>query len=97
MPSKLVLLKARVRSLKSTLQNASSKEKSNSAGTALAMNFNKIVEDTAKVYPDLKDSLPASITSDGPFSHMGVSDVTYLDLEVFADQLIAMLDVMDVE
>ena len=97
MPSKIEILRARARSFKSTLQNASVKEKEGLAGTALAENFNKIVEETAQTYPDLKESLPARITSRSPFARMGKSDVSYLDLEVLADQLLAMLDLADDE
>ena len=95
MPSKVELLRARARSFKSTLQNASPKEKEGPAGTALAKNFNKIIEETGETYPDLKDSLPGKITWLGPFARMGKCDVSYLDLEVLADQLLAMLDLVD--
>ena len=95
MPSKTDILRARARSFKSTLHNATAKEKEGPAGTALAENFNKIVEETVQTFPDLKESLPARITSRGPFARMGKSDVSYLDLEVMADQLLAMLDLVD--
>lgn len=95
MPTRVEILRARARSFKSTLQNASSKEKEGHAGTALVQNFNKIIDETGLTYPDLKESLPEYITIDGIFAHMGKSDVTYLDLEVLADQLLAMLDLVD--
>lgn len=95
MPSRIDLLRARARSFKSTLQKATAKEKEGPAGTALAENFNKIVQEAGNAFPDLKDSLPAPITSRGPFARMGKSDVSYLDLEVMADQLLAMLDLVD--
>lgn len=95
MPSKTDLLRARARSFKSTLQNASAKEKEGPTGTALAENFNKILQEAGNTFPDLKDSLPASITSRGPFARMGKSDASYLDLEIMADQLLSLLDLVD--
>ena len=85
------LMRARLNSLKTTLERASEKQKNGPAGKALAENFNAILQEIETAFPDLKSSLPARITARGPFAHMGAADVSYLDLEVFAEQALSLL------
>jgi hypothetical protein len=85
------LLKARLNSIKATLERASEKQKGGPAGTALAENFNRILEEVGTAFPELKSALPARITSLGPLARVGSSDVSYLDLEVFAEQVLSLL------
>lgn len=92
---KVRLLKARARAFKTTLAQASSKEKQAKAGVGLAENFNAIVKDIGEEYPDLKDSLPSRITSLSALRSLGQSDASYLDVEVLADQVLALLDIME--
>ena len=95
MPTKSELLKARTRSIKSTLRDATQEQKKGHAGISLAENFNKILRDIAEMHPDLASSLPSEITWKGPFAQMRMSDVSYLDLEVMVDQVLALLDLME--
>jgi hypothetical protein len=92
--SQLELLKTRVKSIKVTLERASTKEKGELAGKALAENFNSLIQEIETAYPELRSALPARITAHGPFAHMGASDVSYLDLEVFVDQVLNLLELV---
>ena len=88
------LLRARLTSLKTTLERASEKQKNGPAGKALAENFNTILQEIETTFPDLKSSLPARVTSHGPFADKGAADVSYLDLEVFAEQTLSLLQLV---
>jgi hypothetical protein len=94
---KIRLLKARALAFKNTLAQASAKERDGHAGKGLAENFNAIVKAIGEEYPDLEDSLPKPITSSGPFARHGLSDASYLDIQVLADQVLALLDIMEEE
>lgn len=87
----LDMLKVRVSSLKTILERASEKQKGGPAGRPLAENFNKILQEVEIAFPDLKPALPAPITSRGPFADMGASDATYLEVEIFAEQVLSLL------
>jgi hypothetical protein len=92
--SKLELLKTRVKSIKATLERASEKQKSGPAGMAIADNFNTLLDEIEAACPDLKGSLPSRITPSRHFAHLGVSNISYLDLEVFADQALSLLELI---
>ncbi|MDA0813825.1 MAG: hypothetical protein O3C21_15720 [Verrucomicrobia bacterium] len=95
MPTNIEILRAKARSFKSTLRSATPEEKKGHAGIGLAENFNRILADVGEAHPDLKDSLPAPLTLKGAFSEVGKSDTSYLDLEILADQLLALLDLVE--
>ena len=88
------LLKLRARSLKSTLENASEKQKQGQVNIQLAQDFNKLIEDVTAAFPQIVSALPQPIDCAGPFMQMGVTSLTYLDLEVYADRLLAALELV---
>ena len=95
MPTKNEILRAKVRSLKTTLKSATPDQKKGFIGIEMAKNFNKILEEVSIEHPSLGDALPAQLTWKGPFAQMGQSDTSYLDLEIYADQLLALLDLAE--
>ena len=93
--SKVTLLKTRVKSIKATLENAPHKEKQSPATIQMASNFNAVLGDVKKEFTELEGSLPSPITFSSPQSSVGYSDATYLDIEIFSEQLISLLDLVD--
>ena len=89
------LLKARVASFKSTLENASDRLKEGRVSTPLALEFNKIRNEVAQAFPDVEAALPAAISSSPPHRRLGQSDVNYLDLEIYAEQLLSIIALLD--
>ncbi len=92
---KIDIFKTKARSIKATLENASEKARQGRAGIGLAENFNQLLKEVSEEFPDLKDSLPKPISSKGPFARAGVSDSSYLDLEIFSEQVLSLLDLVD--
>lgn len=92
--AKLQLFKVRIKSFKSTLENASEKTKKGRASITLTENFNSLIEEIGKAYPDIKPALPKKIKATGPFARVGASDANYVDLEVYAEQVIGILDLL---
>ena len=91
MPEKVDVLRAKLRAIRSTLERTPSQEKQNQAGIDLANNFNEMLTQVGSLLPELKEELPKPISA-GIFAHMGKANVTYLDLEVLAEQVLALLD-----
>lgn len=95
-PSKLTLLKTRVKSIKSTIESARSTERGNHASVQTMELVNKLISDTAQQFPDLADSLPAPFKNIAPHAAMmGVSDHSFMDIEICVDQVLSLLDLMD--
>ena len=92
---KMKLLKAKVRSLKSTLDGGWSDKKADHVTTAQAEEFNKMLKEVASSYPEAAGSLPAEIKSTTPFARMGISNASLVDLKIYADQLLSILDVLE--
>jgi hypothetical protein len=92
---KMKLLRAKVKSLKATLANGSRGTKTDHVTTGQAEEFNKILKELGTAYPEGASSLPAEIRSTTVFAEMGISNATLVDLEIYADQVLAMLDVLE--
>lgn len=95
--SKLQLLKTRVKALKSTLESATSSERKSHASTATTDHLNKIIDETTAAFPDIASSLPDKTHAKGPGRKMGISDQTFLDIEIATDQVLALLELIDEE
>ena len=94
MASTLDFLKANVQAYKHTLDGKSSKEKASLVSIQIAQQFNAIVDQIKKEAPDTAPHLPKPVTWVGPFARMQHADVTFLDLEMMINQVLAVLDVV---
>jgi len=89
------LLRVRITSIKSTLERQERHGKKEQASIHIANNFNSIISDISSEFPDLASSLPSPIYSNFPFSDLGLSDATYLDLEIYCEQVLSLLDLLE--
>lgn len=90
----LMFLKIRLASFKTTIQSASEKTKSSHATLAISDAFFDLVAAIRKAAPALTDHLPEKPKPMGHFHQMGVSAANYIDLEIYAEQLMTMLEYM---
>jgi hypothetical protein len=86
---------AKLNSIKSVVEKATDKQKQDLIGTNLANEFNKLLDEIGQDYSELKSSLPAKITSQGPFSDMQKADVNYTDLEIFTETVMSLLNLVE--
>ena len=94
MPTTLDFLKAKVQALKHTLEGKSGKEKDGRVSIQIAQQFNGILDEVKKESPDAAPHLPQHITWNSPFARLQQADVTFLDLEIMVNQVLAILDVL---
>lgn len=94
-PNQIQLFKVRVRSFKTVLQGASEKAKQESASIVVAKNFNAIIEEIGEAFPVVRSALPKKIEATNPLAELGASDANYIDLEIYAEQIIGILDLLD--
>lgn len=95
MPRTLDFLKAKVQAYKHTLEGKSGTEKERHVAIHVAEEFNRILEEIKKESPEAAPHLPRSITWTSVFADdMKVADVTYLDLEMLINEVLAVLDVI---
>jgi hypothetical protein len=87
------LVRARLRSIKTILERVSEKTKRSPIDIGLADNFNAILREVEILFPQLKQALPAQISTQGEFSSLGLAAASYLGLEVFAEQVLSLLEV----
>ena len=92
----VTLLKTRIKSAKSTIQSATSDERTNHASVQTMDLVNKLIADLSEQCPDLASSLPGQFKNVSPHASMlGKSDHTYMDLEIFIDQLLSLIELVD--
>lgn len=94
MPTKLQIFRTHARSLKGTLQSADTKAKEGLVGISLAKDFNQLLASIGEAYPELKEALPTAPRLAGPAARAGKAAVGYLDLELMADRVISVLDLI---
>jgi hypothetical protein len=95
MTTTLDFLKAKVQAYKHTLESKSGKEKEKHLAIHVAEEFNRILEEIKKESPEAAPHLPQPITWTSVFARdLKVADVTYLDLEMVINQVLAVLDVV---
>jgi hypothetical protein len=95
MPTPLDFLRAKVQAYKHILDGKTAKEKEKHVSTAVAEEFNGLLEEIKKAVPETAPHLPQPITSTSFFARdLRVSDVKYLDLELLLSQVLAVLDVL---
>jgi hypothetical protein len=94
-PTKAQLIKARLVAFKTTVAAVPDSAKKERISTELAKNFNGLVEMVAADYPTVKDHLPKPIKSMSEFRKVYKADESYLDLQVYVEQVISILELLD--
>jgi len=93
--SKKEILYAKLNSIKTTIEKSSEVQKKEQIAIHLMDSFNELISETAKSYPDLKDSLPKPITSGGVNHRLKKADVNYLDLEINTEIILSLLNLIE--
>ena len=95
MPTSINFHKATITAFKNTLEGKSPKEKQKHISTQIAEQFNAIVDNIKKEFPDAASHLPQPITSKGIASRdMQIADIKFLDFEMLLNQVLAVLEVI---
>jgi hypothetical protein len=95
MATSLDFYKTTVLAFKHTLEGKSAKEKEKHVSIQIADQFNSVVENVKKEYPDAAPHLPQSITWRGIATQdMQIADIRFIDFEMLLNQVLAVLDVL---
>ena len=86
---------AKLKSIKNTIEKASDVQKKEHIAVYLGNSFNLLISEIALEYPDLKESLPKPFMSTGINDRLKKSDVNYLDLEIQAEIVISLLNLVE--
>ncbi len=89
--NKLRIFKIQAESMRKSLSGNSEKDKSHSINQQIADRFNDILKEIREGEPEASEFLPSPITTTGDNKILGIADVSYMDLEILLDQLIATL------
>lgn len=89
------LVGAKVRAFIETLKEHTEPTKAVHISVSLGENFNNLLAEVAREYPELAASLPKHISSTGVFFKTGKAEATYLDVEIYARQIANMLGLID--
>src|SRR4051794_28518924 len=92
--TQLDFLRAKVIAYKNTLEAKSSTEKNKHVAIAVAQQFNGFLEEIKKESSVAAPHLPHPVTWKGHAADFQKADVTYLDLELLVNQVLAVLDVV---
>jgi hypothetical protein len=87
-------LKAKVQSIKTVLEKTSPKEREKKVTLHLAEQFNDILKEIGTAYPEAAPHLPKPIPVEG-FSQFGLAAVGYVDLMIFAEQVLHVLALIE--
>lgn len=93
--SRKQVVAAKLQGVMSTLERTPPGHKKNPVSLELAQEFNKILDVIAAEYPELKDDLPAQLSTRGFGSNMGVASVSFLDLEIICEQVLNLLALVE--
>jgi hypothetical protein len=97
MPRALDLIRAKVLAYQQTLEGKSGAAKSGRVSIQLAQQFNAIVDEIKREFSETATHLPQPIRWTGPAARIAQqADVTFLDLEMLLNQVLAVLDVTGV-
>ncbi len=95
MPISLDFHKATIMAFKNTLDGKSVKEKDKHISIQIAGQFNSIVANIKKEFPDAASHLPQPITMKGiPAQDMQIADIRFLDFEMLLNQVLGVLEVI---
>lgn len=91
MIDKVAILRAKAQSIKSVLEKIPPTQKQENIAVALAHDFNDIVKEIGEAFPELASSLPKPIHATTSMKILRKADVSYLDLEIFTEQILTLL------
>lgn len=95
MATTLDFLKAKVQAYKHTLEGKSAREKENHISIQIAEQFNGIIENIKREYPEATPHLPQPITWKGIAAQdMQIADIRFLDFEMLLNEVLAILEVL---
>jgi hypothetical protein len=80
-----------------TLRKNHRGDRGDNVSIALGDRFNKLLEGIKSELPDYAATLPPAITSTGDAKFLGLSDVHHVDLEVYLEELISVLVLIENE
>ena len=95
MADKLRMMKVRLEAMKKNLQSASQSEKGKHVTLTMADRFNETLKAIGEAHTDAKEYLPSPIKSSHPHSMLNLADATYLDLEIFIEETIALISELE--
>lgn len=95
--TKARLLHAKVRAFIDALQEHTEPTKAVHISLSLSENFNNLLVEAGREFPELAEALPRHISSTGAFYSAGKAEATYLDVEIYARQIANMLGAVDGE
>ena len=94
MPTQLEFIKAKVSAYKATLTPKTHKEKEGRISIQMAQQVNAFVEEIKKEAHEAATHLPQPIGWDSPFARVAQAEVSFLELEMMLNQILAVLDVL---
>jgi len=95
MDDRIQVIRTKLTSIKSTLEKASEQRKKDHVSYHTGEDYNAILEAIAAEYPKLNGLLPPKMISSPPYIRARQMNVTYLDLEIFCEQLLNLLALQD--
>lgn len=87
----VTILRARAQSIKSVLERIPPAQKQGNIAIATAQEFNDVVKQLGEAFPELSPALPKPILATTSLRHAQKADVSYVDLEIFTEQVLALL------
>ncbi len=95
MPTAFDFIKAKMLAVKHTLDGESGKEKDGRISIQTAQQFNTVIEEIKKASPEAAPHLPQPIHWGGHVARLASqAEVSFLDLEIMVNQVLAVLDVL---
>jgi hypothetical protein len=92
-PTSLELFKVRLMALTCTLDKTAQNQKGGSVTRPMADQFNMLLAEVGVAFPSIKDALPERLEATTKFAdHFATVDATYLDLEVFVEQVLGVVE-----
>jgi hypothetical protein len=95
MSNKIQSIKARLNGIQKTLDNTPDDQKDNQISWSLAENFNEIIKEVENEIPELGDSLPSKIEKNRHAQRFGQAAESFLDLEIFCEQILQLLNTVE--
>jgi hypothetical protein len=90
-----LIIKTKLTSVKATLERTPEERKRDHVSIQMGEDFNTTRDAIAKEYPELATSLPPKLMSSMPYRRVQQMNVTYLDLEIFCEQLLSLLSIQE--
>tara|TARA_E500000305_G_scaffold98439_1_gene89999 strand:- start:521 stop:817 length:297 start_codon:yes stop_codon:yes gene_type:complete len=91
MVDKIGFLKIKIESIKKSLNEYNSNDKQTHISKGMANDFNDILDILVAEKPNIQYILPKKITTSRPYDIMQKADITYMDLHILYNQIIAIV------